>query len=127
MQFVFHFFKGDAFGFRDEKEDPQQLENHHSAEKAENHLGLQGTCHNRKEEGDDSRKKPVGKASEGLSCRPLPVGEDLTDKHPDDGALAYGMSGNEGEDADRDNGEPSGSKGPGGKTQGEDVAEGSEQ
>ena len=76
-----------------------KLQNHHAAEEQEDVAGGKGGDHLRKEAGEQGGEHPVSEAAQRLAFRPMAVGEDLGDEHPDHRALADRVRRDEREDA----------------------------
>lgn len=94
------FFKADALGFWHHKNDPQQLEHHHTGKEDKNGPGvvLENTNFSieegRGEQGDERGKYPMCARSPRLPVGTHLIGEYLGNEHPYHSALPHGMGSN---------------------------------
>src|ERR1041385_5972277 len=112
-----------AFGLRNHRQHPHELQRHHPAEEEKDRPGREVAHHQWERGGEQRGEHPVCRAAERLARRAVGVGEDLGDQNPDHGALADRVRRDKGEDAGRHDGDVAGIEGPRAEAERRDVAE----
>ena len=79
---MFELFEGAALGFGDHELHPDELENHHEAEKQEDESRMEFGHHRGEEKREQGCENPMRETADGLAVGAEAVGEDFGNENP---------------------------------------------
>ena len=112
-QLFLNLLERNALGLGNHGLHPNELQHHHAGEEREHIAWRESRNHLGEERRERRGEDPVRETAESLAFGAMAIGKNLGDENPDHRSLSDGVSGDEGENADRHDGVVLREEGPG--------------